>query len=1133
MSEGGPVGGLCIEDGLEWYRIENYDLLQPFLVNVVSPQDLWLFVSTSGALTGGRRSADNALFPYETEDRLHRNGGRTGPFTLLRVDGTEHAWEPFAMHTPTGMVHRSIAKTSEGDRLRFTEHHPALGLTFRYTWSCTADFGLVRTCELTLDEFRRATEIELLDGFVDVLPAGVELPAQQSSSSLVDAFRRSEFDPASGLALFTLEALVSDQSEPAESLSASAVWSAGLRDATTTLSDCQIRRFRSGGTIEPEHIVTGRKGAFLVSSRARLESGSPLCWTLVADVGQDHAAVARLRRRLCASPSLQAEVRAAQDAAHASLVGRVAAADALQQTGDRRVAVHHFANVLYNCLRGGVPVNGHRVELRDVRRFVAQRNRPASARLDRLIAGLEPAVERDALGDAVAADVDLSRLVSEYLPLTFSRRHGDPSRPWNSFHIGIGGEYPETAPAYEGNWRDIFQNWEALVHSFPGYAEPVVAKFLNASTLDGHNPFWITSDGIEWEMPAEGSWSNFGYWGDHQIVYLHRLLDLLDRFRPGLLGESLHRVAFSYANVPYRILGYDSIVADPKNTLEFDHAAQAEVERRVADIGTDGKLVLTGDGRVHHASLAEKLLVPALAKLSNLAAGGGIWLNTQRPEWNDANNALVGSGVSVVTALHLREYLAFIDGILQGSPVDQVPVAGPVLDWLRDIEAALTAYAGLPGTGKVTAEERRGLLDRLGAAFSEYRSRVYGRTPAPAEAASVAELRSFLATVRPHLDLIAATARRADGLLDAYRLLRLRTGGAELEPLYAMLEGQVVALGSTDTELGTAIELVDRMFASDLYRPDQESLLLYPNEPPPPFVQKNRVPEARIGPAMAGLIDSGGGIVCRDEDGIVRFAGSLRNARDLAAALDGLDPPFRLDDAGRSEVMCAYEAVFNHRAFTGRSQTMYRYEGLGSIYWHMVAKLLLALQERLLVAVDSGEDPALIDEMIQRYRRVRAGLGDRKTVAAHGAFPLDPHSHTPADSGARQPGMTGAAKDGVLLRWGELGVRVHAGRVRFRPILLDEGEFLTEPRPWEPLEPGQVLDAGTMGFTYCGVPVVYHRHDGRASTRVTLAGGAVMASGDRLDPDTSRMLFARRGEIARIDVWLRPCHASATTPETA
>ena len=693
MSGVRPVGEFCVEDGLEWYRIDNYDLLDPFLINVIAPHDQWLFASSSGAITAGRHRADNALFPYETEDRLHRSGGKTGPFTLIRVEGIDEAWEPFAEHTPMGKVHRSIAKTSQGDRLRFQEHNPALGLTFCYTWSSAVDFGLIRTCELAFDGPQQAVEVDLLDGLIDVLPAGVELSTQKLSSSLVDAYRRSELDSESGLALFTLEALITDKPDPAESLRASVVWSAGLENVTTALSERQIRSFRSGENIQPEHLVTGRKGAFLVSTRARLDASSPLRWTMVADVGQDHAAVVRLLRWLRSSTAPEAEVAAAADTTSSGLIDLVASADAQQETGDRRAVVSHFTNVLYNCMRGGVPVDSHRLEIDDFSRFVASRNRAASTRLAPLVKALDPTVERDVLRDAVAGDIDLSRLLNEYLPLALSRRHGDPSRPWNSFNIGSWPSGGTVSLEYEGNWRDIFQNWEALIRSFPGYAEPVVAKFLNASTMDGYNPYRITSQGIEWETPEEGSWSNFGYWGDHQIVYLHRLLDAVHRFHPGLLEKMLPNPAFSYANVPYRILPYDTILEDPKYTLEFDHGEQARIDFRVAAMGSDGKLVLTNDGQVHHASLAEKLLVPALAKLSNLVPGAGIWLNTQRPEWNDANNALVGNGVSVVTVFHLRDYLAFIDGILERSPGDQVPIGLPVIDWLRDLDAAFSAYA--------------------------------------------------------------------------------------------------------------------------------------------------------------------------------------------------------------------------------------------------------------------------------------------------------------------------------------------------------------------------------------------------------------------------------------------------------
>ena len=91
-------------------------------------------------------------------------------------------------------------------------------------------------------------------------------------------------------------------------------------------------------------------------------------------------------------------------------------------------------------------------------------------------------------------DADLLRLVSEYLPIFFSRRHGDPADPELFFDSS---QEPGRVPAidYEATGRDIFQNWEALSQSFPGFLESIVAKFVNASTIDGHNPDRLTRRG--------------------------------------------------------------------------------------------------------------------------------------------------------------------------------------------------------------------------------------------------------------------------------------------------------------------------------------------------------------------------------------------------------------------------------------------------------------------------------------------------------------------------------------------------------------------------------------------------------------------------------------------------------------
>ena len=55
----------------EYYRIENSDQMSPFLMSIVSDSDHWMFISSNGALTAGRKDPNNALFPYVTDDKIH------------------------------------------------------------------------------------------------------------------------------------------------------------------------------------------------------------------------------------------------------------------------------------------------------------------------------------------------------------------------------------------------------------------------------------------------------------------------------------------------------------------------------------------------------------------------------------------------------------------------------------------------------------------------------------------------------------------------------------------------------------------------------------------------------------------------------------------------------------------------------------------------------------------------------------------------------------------------------------------------------------------------------------------------------------------------------------------------------
>ncbi|MEO0580571.1 MAG: hypothetical protein AAFZ58_17965, partial [Pseudomonadota bacterium] len=142
-----------------------------------------------------------------------------------------------------------------------------------------------------------------------------------------------------------------------------------------------------------------------------------------------------------------------------------------------------------------------------------------------------------------------------------------------------------------------------------------------------------------------------------------------------------------------------------------------------------------------------------------------------------------------------------------------------------------------------------------------------------------------------------------------------------------------------------------------------------------------------------------------------------------------------------------------------------------------------------------------------------------------GAFPADPYSHTPKHAGARQPGMTGQVKEEVLTRFGELGVRVANGVVRFAPLLLRAREFADQAcvfrfvdvdDEWQEI----AVPAASLAFTWCQIPIVYTLN---SSTRTGLAltlsdGSSLTVSEPVLPTEYSAAIFERSGRIRRIDV---------------
>lgn len=1115
------VGEFCEIDGESAYRITGVDLLSPFFMTLATATEVWCFISSSGGLTAGRWNADHAVLPYYTDDKVTENVGNTGGVTLIRDAEQSDAavWEPFSQTVRPEGCTRTLTKTILGDSIQFTEDAPTEGLRFSVTWTASQRFGLVRRCRLT-NTGSVVRSLDILDGLRNIIPSGVTAQVQNELSNLVDAYKRSEADPETGLGIFTMSSMLTDLAEPAESLSATIAWQVGLSDVTTLLSTRQMESFRAGRQVCPEKDIRGQRSAYLNRARLTLLPGTSCEWVVVADVEQDVAQLVSLNDALLDPSSLAQAINDDLADGRRRLQTIVASVDGFQTGGDERTTAHHATSTLFNAMRGGVPVAGYQIEAVDFRAFISERNRNVRDRCEVALATLPPVLEVRALREWADAtgDPDLARLAREYLPLTFSRRHGDPSRPWNRFEIRLQDNAGEPIVGYQGNWRDIFQNWEALAWSYPDYLENQICIFVNATTVDGYNPYRISRSGIDWEVPEpDNPWANLGYWSDHQIIYLLKLLETSDRFNPGAVEALLDRRIFTHADVPYRMKPFTDILADPANTIDFDVSAHKECMRRQEGQGGDGALRVNGAADLDRVTLTEKLLLLLAAKMVNLVPDGGIWMNTQRPEWNDANNALVGRGLSVVTLGYLRRYLVHMESLLTRSAEVGVELA----ELLRSLTEILEAHKDGFDSG-LSEETRFETLTDLGRAGDAYRQRVYEAAADERVVLSSSEIRQFVDLARHYVELSLARNARSDGMVHSYNTLELNDGRALIGRLSPMLEGQVSILSSGVLDGAASLRLLKALRSSALFRDDQHSYVLYPDKDLAGFMSRNVINATAAAACQfytlaAELNDRS--IVVTDKHGLVHFAPGMRNASYLRKALDKLaeDPRFSLSVAtDRALILEHYEATFGHRDFTGRSGTFFAFEGLGSIYWHMVSKLLLAVQETINRARDNGEDDSVVTELVSRFEDVREGLGYRKTPARYGAFPIDPYSHTPAHAGARQPGMTGQVKEDVLIRIGELGVNVSGGQIQFQPQLVRGEDWTIEATSIESLDLSGTtrkidLPAGSLAFSLCQTPVSYQRSaSGSAIIEVALSDGtSQLIQGSVLPAELSRAVFAR------------------------
>jgi len=1124
-------------DGEKFFKIENQDSMRPFFMSIVSYSNHWMFISSNGGLTAGRKNAEYALFPYYTDDKITEFADITGSKSIFQIKHKDEVilWEPFSdRFNENYKVKRNLYKNLYGNKIIFEEILEDLQICFRYQWNSSNMYGFVKKAELTnLADIRYS--ITLLDGLQNIMPNGVSSDLQVTTSNLVDGYKRNELHQESGLGIYALSAIIVDKAEPSESLKCNIAWSLGLGNLTYLVSSKQVNNFRKLKDISTETDVKGEKGAYFISTSIHLNAKETKKWKLIANVNQNQSQVIELCDKIVNDANFDNKIEADIALGTQNLILINATSDGLQFTSDIRKDTRHFSNTLFNIMRGGIFDDNYKIEKGDFLKYLKQANADVFNRNESFINQLKDSFIYIELLSSIEKneDADLVRLCTEYLPLKFSRRHGDPSRPWNKFSINTNSEIDGSKILdYQGNWRDIFQNWETLAHSYPHFIEGMIYKFLNASTFDGYNPYRVTKSGFDWEaIEPDNPWSYIGYWGDHQIIYLLKFLEFSEKYFPNKLQSLFHKECFVYAAVPYTIKSYDNILKNPKDTIEYNHEWEKTINKIKSEIGADGAILRDQKNKIYHVNFIEKILATVLAKMSNFIPEAGIWMNTQRPEWNDANNALVGNGVSMVTLYYLRRFMKFFQHLLDNSNDESIEISIEMADFYHTIRNGLLELQPLLN-GAISNKDRKKVLDVLGNAASKYRLQIYQHGfLGEKQTHSLKGLRAFTQVCIDFIEHTINANQRKDKLYHAYNLMSVKGDEVEISYLSEMLEGQVAVLSSGKLSTKGSVEVLDALRDSALYRTDQSSYILYPNKALPKFLEKNTLSESLVKKSnlLFALIENNDAtILNKDIKGNYHFNGNFNNASDVKFALNSLKEKGQYLDLIEKEehiILNIFEEVFNHKAFTGRSGTFFAYEGLGSIYWHMVSKLHLAVYEVIEKAIEENADAATIAVLQKHFTEIGEGIGVHKTPEVYGAFPTDPYSHTPLHRGAQQPGMTGQVKEDILTRFKELGLQVSNGIMKFKPQILQKDAFLAEEKLVDYINvfgeiKSLVLPKNSLAFTVCQVPVIYQLSD-ENKIEVQRQNKIEIIQSLELSKEIADLIFQRNNEIINLKVHIK------------
>ena len=84
------------------FWIANSHLMPEFFISLTSSSDHWMFISSNGALTAGRKNATHALFPYYSADKISDLRETIGPKSIFEFSIVE------TLHCCGSLFHKEV-----------------------------------------------------------------------------------------------------------------------------------------------------------------------------------------------------------------------------------------------------------------------------------------------------------------------------------------------------------------------------------------------------------------------------------------------------------------------------------------------------------------------------------------------------------------------------------------------------------------------------------------------------------------------------------------------------------------------------------------------------------------------------------------------------------------------------------------------------------------------------------------------------------------------------------------------------------------------------------------------------------------------------------------------------------------